>query len=107
MLVGVLGGDDQDAAHRAGRRAQLAADASLETVVVSAEIVAAAVALRSRRLVLGVLERDLRREELAEGRLQAAGQRTDVGGYARPLAFGSRGHAFVRPAQRRGVVRPD
>src|SRR5439155_20565744 len=78
VLVGVLGGDHQDAAHRASRRAELASDAAFEPVVVAAQVVAAAVALRARRLLLGILGSDLRREVLAESRLQALGERADI-----------------------------
>src|SRR5713226_8071990 len=45
LLVGVLGGDYQNAAHRTGGGAQLAADAPLEPVVIAPQIVAASVAL--------------------------------------------------------------
>src|SRR5579884_2570817 len=41
VLLGVLGGDPQDAPHRAGGRAQLTADAALQPVVVPAEVVTA------------------------------------------------------------------
>src|SRR5712691_11482890 len=97
ILVRVLGGNDEDAADRARGRAQLTADASLQAVLVAAQVMAAAVALRSGALVLGILERDGRREELAQRRLQPGGQCADVGGHARPLALWPRGDAFVRP----------
>src|SRR5260370_592735 len=87
VLVGVLRGDHEDAADRARRRAQLAPDAALEAAVVAAQVVTATVPLRTRALVLGVRERDLRPEELGERGLEAA----DEGGYvtchARPFAL--------------------
>src|SRR5207249_7143587 len=88
VLVGVLGGDHEDAADRASRRAELAADAALEPVVIAAQVVAAAVALRARRLLLGILGSDLRREVLAERRLQALGERADVIEHAWLVAVG-------------------
>src|SRR5216684_819946 len=104
ILVGVLGRDDEDASDRAGRRAELAADAPLETVLVAAQVVAAPVPLGSRALVFRIFERDRGREELAERRLQPRREGRDVGGDARPLALGVWRDAFVRPAQRRRLV---
>src|SRR5712692_895539 len=78
VLLGVLGGDDEDAAHRARRGAQLAADAALEPVVVAAQVVPAAVALRPHSLVFGVHRRDHRAEGFAECRLETGEQRGDV-----------------------------
>src|SRR5713226_7436011 len=105
VLVGVLRGDDQDAAHRARGCAQLAADASLEPVLIPPEIVATAVSLGPGRLVLGVHRRDHRRKEFAQGRLQPGGQRAQVGGHARSLALGMWRNALIRPAQGRSDER--
>src|SRR4029453_11529968 len=54
----VLGGDDADAVGGAGRRAERAADALLEPVLVAVESVPAPEAGVHRPLVLGVLLRD-------------------------------------------------
>src|SRR5712691_3887612 len=106
VLVGVLRGDDQDAANRARRGAQLAADAALEPVLIAPQVVPTAVALGPRRLLLRVHGRDHRREEFAQGRLQPGGQRAYVGGNARSLALRVRGDALVGSPQGRRVVRP-
>src|SRR5215467_6479989 len=63
----VLGGDDPDAIRRAGSRAERAADALLEAVLVQMEAVAAAEPRIDRPLVLRVLLRDRLLEDLLEG----------------------------------------
>src|SRR5581483_1736410 len=63
----VLLGDDADAVGRARRRAERAADALLEPVLVPVEAVPAAEARVDRPLVLGVLLRDRLLEDLPEG----------------------------------------
>src|SRR5439155_16732691 len=54
ILVGVLRRDDQDAADRASRRAKLASDAALESIVIASHVMAPAITLRARRLLLRV-----------------------------------------------------
>src|SRR6202011_5339749 len=57
VLRSVLGRDHKDAADRTCRGAELTAYAALETVVVAAKIVTAAVAFRTRRLLFRILGR--------------------------------------------------
>src|SRR5690242_9761815 len=66
IVRGVLGRDDADAVGRAGGRAQRAADALLEAVLVPVQAVAAAVARVHRPLVLRVLLRDRLLEDLLQ-----------------------------------------
>src|SRR6266576_2543320 len=67
----VLGGDDADAVGRARRRAERAADALLEPVLVHVEPVAAPEARVHRPLVLRVLLSDRLLEDLLEGDAEA------------------------------------
>src|SRR6185503_8932918 len=62
----VLGGDDPDAVGRAGSRAERAADALLQAVLVLPEAMAAAEPRVDRPLVLRVLLRDRLLEDLLE-----------------------------------------
>src|SRR6202521_609287 len=105
FLVAVLGGDHEDAADRARRGAQLAADAALEPVVVAAQVVAAPVALRPRTLVLRVGERDLRPEELGERGLQPADQRCHVPRHGGAPAFRFFRQRLARAPQRFRMLR--
>src|SRR4051812_34788376 len=67
----VLGGDDADAVGGACRRAERAADALLQAVLVAPQAVAAAEARIERALVLRVLLRDRLLEDLLEGDAEA------------------------------------
>src|SRR3954447_21699361 len=67
VVRGVLGRDDADAVRRAGGRAEGAADALLEPVLVHMKPVATAEARVDRPLVLRVLLRDRPLEDLLEG----------------------------------------
>src|SRR5437868_7521036 len=62
---------DRDRQRRADRLAQLAGDAALLAVLVAAQRVQAAKARRERRLLLGVLDGHLLREEVAPGEAHA------------------------------------
>src|SRR5438477_262625 len=106
VLVGVLGRDHEDAAHRAGSGAQLAADAALEPVVVAAEIVTAPIALGARGLVLRIHRGDGGPKRLGESRFEAREQSAHVPSDAR-LFRGFRlfvAHPFI-PAPRPGWSR--
>src|SRR5207248_8381526 len=71
VVRGVLCGDDADAVRRTSRRAQRAADALLETVLVPPQSVPPAEAWIDRALVLGVLLRQRLLEQLPERQREA------------------------------------
>src|SRR5207244_1103237 len=71
--------DDADAVRGARGRAQRAADAFLEAVLVPPETVAAAEPRIDRPLVLGVLLRDRLLEDLLEGDPEALDRRERLG----------------------------
>src|SRR5690606_31382479 len=73
----------------AGPRAQLAADALLEAVGVTVELVTAVVARLSGRLLERVLLRDRLAEEVADGDAEAGDRREDG---AQPLLLGEVRH---------------
>src|SRR3989441_4080954 len=81
-LVGVLCCDDQDAADRASRRAQLAPDAALESIVIAPQVMAPAITLRARRLLLRVHRGDDRPERFGQRGLQSRQQRGDITDHA-------------------------
>src|SRR3989442_1160969 len=105
LLVGVLRGDDEDASDRAGGRAQLAADAALQPVVVAAQVMTTAIALGAGTLLLRVLGGDHRSEELLERGLQPARESGHIGGNTGFRPFRLRRHALTRTPQRRRVAR--
>src|SRR5205807_920200 len=87
LLLGVLRRDDEDAADRTCGGAQLTSDAPLEPVVVTAQIVAAAIPLGPRGLVLRIHERDWRLHRLPERGPEPFQQRADVTGDVRLFPF--------------------
>ena len=76
---GNLAGRDADGLRRADEFAELAGDAFLAAVRILHERGHAAVAGRNRGALLGILQRDVRREEVLERGLQPARDLREVG----------------------------
>src|SRR5213079_1615839 len=89
VVGGVLGGDDADAVGGARGRAQRAADALLEPVVVPPEPMPAAEARVDRPLVLRVLLGDRLLEDLLEGHPKTLHGVERLGAHPRPPSLPS------------------